>query len=215
MSNTLHYQLSYQRNLPHIQPPGATLFVTPRLYGSLPIAVLEQLQEEYQLRLKTIERIVDPDVRAAELHREHKRQFARLDNLLDQTVDGPHWLRDPRVAEVLREAFHYRDGRVYDLLAFCIMSNHAHVVYTPLLCDDGSYYALSSIMHSLKGRTASKANHILGREGHFWQAESYDHYVRDAQELERIVWYVLNNPVKAGLVDEWSKWPWSYWKYAS
>ena len=61
-------------------------------------------------------------------------------------------------------------------------------------------------MQSLKGYTARKVNHILGRSGTFWQHENYDRCVRNPDELERIISYVLNNPVKVGLVDEWDKW---------
>ncbi len=42
--------------------------------------------------------------------------------------------------------------------------------------------------------------------------ESYDHVIRTADELERTIQYVLNNPVKAGLVASWEEWPWSYIK---
>ena len=45
--------------------------------------------------------------------------------------------------------------------------------------------------------------------GSFWQAESYDHVVRNG-ELERIISYVLENPVKAGLVEDWEQWPYTY-----
>ncbi|MDQ6707229.1 MAG: hypothetical protein M3Z85_14795, partial [Acidobacteriota bacterium] len=34
----------------------------------------------------------------------------------------------------------------------------------------------------------------------FWQAESYDHFVRDEWEFKRIATYIENNPVRAGLV---------------
>jgi putative DNA methylase len=54
-------------------------------------------------------------------------------------------------------------------------------------------------MHSLKSYTANRANAILGRSGPFWQRESYDHWIRDVHEFERIVQYVAANPVKAGL----------------
>jgi len=74
-------------------------------------------------------------------------------------------------------------------------------------------YSVSKIMHSLKRYTGRQANLILGREGQFWQDESYDHVVRDEKEYERIVWYILNNPGKAGLVDSWEKWEWSYCKW--
>jgi REP-associated tyrosine transposase len=65
-------------------------------------------------------------------------------------------------------------------------------------------------MKSIKGYTAREANRVLGRKGNFWEPENYDHYVRDATEYERIVRYVLNNPVKAGLVSHWQEWVWNY-----
>lgn len=65
-------------------------------------------------------------------------------------------------------------------------------------------------MQSLKGYTAHEANKILNRTGQFWEEESYDHEVRNDEELDRIVKYVLNNPVKAGLVKDWREWQWSW-----
>jgi REP-associated tyrosine transposase len=65
-------------------------------------------------------------------------------------------------------------------------------------------------MKSLKGFTAWECNRALGRKGTFWQQESYDHVIRDSAEFQRIVRYVLNNPVKAGLVKDWREWKWNY-----
>jgi REP-associated tyrosine transposase len=69
---------------------------------------------------------------------------------------------------------------------------------------------LDVIMKSLKGYTAWECNRALGGKGTFWQPESYDHIVRDSEEFHRIVNYVLNNPVKAGLVKDWRDWKWNY-----
>jgi len=130
----------------------------------------------------------------------------------------------------------YRDGKVYDLDCLTIMSNHVHQVIEPLPAAAGQVgnlsknvgqvnnlshigqdailpYSVSKIMHSLKRYTGRQANLILGREGQFWQNESYDHVVRDEKEFDRIIWYILNNPVKAGLVDSWEKWESSYCKW--
>jgi len=65
-------------------------------------------------------------------------------------------------------------------------------------------------MKSLKGYTAREANRILGRKGAFWEAESYDHVIKKDSEYERVVKYVLNNPVKAGLVKNWRDWKWNW-----
>jgi REP element-mobilizing transposase RayT len=180
----------------------------------LPEVVLQRLKDEQEWRRKAIEQSVASDeVKKARLYDEEKRFFGRYDELLDKAADGPLWLSDPRVAALVCEALHYRDGQMIDLIAYCVMPNHAHIVFTPLLRPNNSYFALSKIMHGVKGSTAIKANDVLGRTGSFWQHESYDHYVRNDRELARIVQYVLNNPVEAGLVDSWEVWPWTYWKY--
>jgi putative DNA methylase len=49
-------------------------------------------------------------------------------------------------------------------------------------------------------------NKVLGRSGQLWQHESYDHWVRDDDELERVVDYISDNPVKAGLVENAYDW---------
>ena len=213
-AKTLEYKFSYRRHLPHFQPPDATLFITFRLAASIPVDIQEQLKTEAE-RIETIlTGISNPQERAERAYLEQRRLFGRWDTVLDTASSGPFWLREPAIATLMIEAFHYRDGRVYDLDAFCVMPNHAHVVFTPLRKEDGkSYHAMSAIMHSLKGRSAIKANQILKRKGKFWQHENYDHVVRDEAEWKRIITYVLNNPVKAGLVENWQDWPWSYSKY--
>ncbi len=105
------------------------------------------------------------------------------------------------------------------------MPNHVHALFTPSpselnetshseeeieigeSADKGS--RLSKIMHSLKSYTANEANKLLQREGRFWQPESYDHWVRDEDEFERIVNYIRANPVSAGLVERHEDWYWS------
>jgi REP element-mobilizing transposase RayT len=157
--------------------------------------------------------ISDPKERAKRAYLEQRRLFGRWDTVLDTATSGPFWLGESIIAELMVETLHYRNGRVYDLDAFCIMPNHVHVVFTPLSKGDDTYYAMSEIMHSLKGRTALKANLVLGRSGEFWQHENYDHVVRDEAEWRRIIIYVLNNPVKANLVSHWQDWQWSYSKH--
>ena len=51
--------------------------------------------------------------------------------------------------------------------------------------------------------------HIHPKDGAFWHHESYDHYVRD-EELNRIIQYIVNNPVKAGMVEDWRDWKFTY-----
>src|SRR5260370_35393164 len=83
------------------------------------------------------------------------------------------------------------------------MPNHVRMLILPQA-------ALSLITHWIKGRTARQANLLLGRTGEsFWQHESYDHWVRSEPELQRIVAYIEENPVSAGLAATPQDWPWA------
>ncbi|AMJ67619.1 transposase [Hymenobacter sp. PAMC 26628] len=193
--------MHYQRNLPHIMPPGATLFITFRLAGSLPLAVIEQLQVEYAQSLHFQE---NPD----QTYARQRRYFGAFDQLLDTDDGGPIWLRQAAVAQVVAEALHFRHGRDYTLWAYCIMANHVHLLVSPFEAGGQPFHR---ILQSLKARTARRCNELIAGTGDaFWQPESYDHYVRNTAEMDRIIAYILNNPVKAGLVNDWTQWPHTY-----
>ena len=145
-----------------------------------------------------------------------RRRFQELEENLDQAAYGPTWLKDDRIAKLVMESLHHLDNKLYRLDAFCVMSNHVHLVFAPLPIFDhegivSGYHSLSRIMHSLKRHSAKMANESLKRTGCvFWDHESYDHYIRDQDEWGRIVAYVLNNPVKIGRVNQWQEWPYNY-----
>ena len=83
------------------------------------------------------------------------------------------------------------------------MTNHVHVLFR-------LQRPASRVLQWLKGTTARSANQTLARTGKpFLQRESYDHWVRDGRELERIAVYIESNPVKAGLTAERSQYRWS------
>lgn len=227
------YREFYRRYLPHWQPPDAAFFVTFRLAGSLPQIVIEELRNEREAAKRKLAQITDRIQCEKQVYLDERRSFGRWDEALDCSNHGPHWLGQPEIADIVAEALHYRDGKVYDLLAFCIMPNHVHVVFVVgrtavpvkhggrttspsyegsrnIIPANGEPIPLQIIMQSLKRHTARQANLKLGRQGTFWQEENYDHVPRDSRELERIIRYVLNNPVKAGLADQWEDWRWSY-----
>jgi len=154
---------------------------------------------------------------ATETYKIDKRNFAKFDEWLDNSSEGPQWLLDQDVAQIVANKIHELDGRRFRLIAFCIMSNHLLIGMTDFdnrikgnLRGKTKDYPLADILRLLKGSTARQCNLKLERSGAFWHSESYDHYVRDEDELERIVEYILNNPAKAGLVEDWQKWRFNY-----
>jgi putative transposase len=206
---TLEYKLFYQRHLPHYQPPGAKLFVTFRLADSLPAVVLQQLLEEKD-RLDAKHITLEKEQKKSEEDRAWRYLFGKLDEALAKQNMGTTWLKDKQIASLVVESLHYGDNRQYELDAYCIMPNHVHLVCTPLSQENKEYVAIAKIMQSIKGYTARKANQILNRQGAFWVHENYDRVIRDDDEWHRITGYIQMNPVKAGLVDSWEKWDWTY-----
>ena len=69
---------------------------------------------------------------------------------------------------------------------------------------------MADCMRLIKGSTAKRCNEQLCRTGAFWHHESYDHYVRNNEEFVKIITYILNNPVKAGLAKDWRGWRFNY-----
>jgi putative transposase len=207
----------YHRNLPHWQPPGAAIFLTCRLYGSLPENVIEQLKEAQKLVAREIERASGPAEEIAELKlNQHKKLFAKIDAILDKASIGPRWLGETEVAALVEETLLRRYAELYRLWAYVVMVNHLHLLLRPKLMgvpkqsSIDSFVPLSSITKRIKGYTAREANRILQRTGKsFWQQESFDHWPRDEDEFFRIIAYIENNPVKAGLVRRPEEWKWS------
>ena len=197
----------YKRNLPHYYKPCACYFITFRLAGSLPIKKVSKLKEEYEFSKQVIsQKSQNKKKLEQKLSDTWKIYFEKIDKMLYEYKNSPKYLENRKIASIVSSALKFYDENEYDLLCYCIMPNHVHVVFTL----KQSARALNKIMKSIKGYSARESNKILSRRGTFWQDESYDHIVRDEKELERIIYYVLNNPVKAGLVDDWEKWEWNY-----
>lgn len=146
---------------------------------------------------------------------EYERQ--RLDWLYSERVEryldsghGACYLKDDRVAVVVRNALFHFDGKRYALAAWCVMPNHVHVVVEPFAGKqfrDSTFVQhaeLPNILHSWKSFTSKEANKLLRRSGEFWQAEYYDHLIRSEADFRHAVRYVLENPINAGLTN----WKW-------
>ena len=100
------------------------------------------------------------------------------------------------------EAIRYDHGRTYDLYLAVAMPDHTHMLLQPREKTPGIWYDLAEIMKGIKGVSARRINQLLGTVGTVWQEESFDRIVRNEQEFLEKWNYMLNNPVKRGLVSE-------------
>jgi hypothetical protein len=128
----MNYREFYHRHLPHWQPLNATMFITFRLAGSLPKVIVEELRRERVRAKKALEKITNPEDRISQNYHDERLFLGLWDKALDNDTESPKWLIQSEIAEIIHNALHYRDQKVYKLHAFCIMPNHVHLVCTPL-----------------------------------------------------------------------------------
>jgi putative transposase len=103
------------------------------------------------------------------------------------------------MADVL---LHYRSQQKYLLHEFVVMPNHVHALITP--AD-----TLERCIQLIKGGFSFRAKKQLAFTGEIWQQRFHDRRVRDSLEFNRFRQYIHENPVRRGLCDEPSAFPWS------
>lgn len=111
---------------------------------------------------------------------------------------------DHACATILAEELHRlaNDGSI-DPMTWVVMPDHLHWLFA---LRKGS---LGGCMHLLKGRSANAINRAHGRSGPVWQAGYFDHAIRNGESLRRHAQYMIENPIRAGLVAEITAYP--YW----
>ncbi len=183
--------------LPHWTREAAIYAINFRLADSLPRPIVKSWYFERLDIVRTAQQMNRPLTLVEE---------TRLDKLFSEKVEtyldagsGACWMQRDDVAGVVAGALLHFEGARHRLAAWCVMPNHVHAVVQPL-----PGYELPGIVHSWKSFSAKEANRLIGRTGQLWQPEPYDHLIRDENDFQSQVAYVLNNPVRAGL----KKWKW-------
>jgi len=155
-------------HLPHIDLKGYYQFVTFRTFES-----------------------VDEFVRKWDFSpaMSNKEKQQKIDEYLDLSIKGAY-LKDD-ILKYLFELLITNDKKLYELVAFCIMNNHVHILFKPL-------ESLSKVMQMIKGVSAKKINELLSQKGKFWADDYYDKAIRDEKHFWVVYEYIKNNPLKIG-----------------
>ncbi len=98
-----------------------------------------------------------------------------------------------------------------DLRAIVVMPDNVHMIFTPLVdIERSEVFCLARITKAIKGTSAHLINRQLGRPGRVWQEESFDRVLRVSEKLDEKIVYILNNPVRKGMVNlpEQYRWLW-------
>ena len=89
------------------------------------------------------------------------------------------------------------------VLAYCLMTNHIHLVAIP-----GAEDALEKVFRPLHTRYAQRINRVRGWTGHLWQGRYFSSALDD-KYLWAAIRYVERNPVRAGMVQRAEDYRWS------
>ena len=92
----------------------------------------------------------------------------------------------------------------YRLFGFCLMPDHLHVLLSP----DDSGQPLAKWLLAFKNYTGRMFANGGGTPP-LWQRSAHDHVCRGDETPEFVLAYIVNNPVRAGLVDSWRDWTWT------
>ena len=152
-------------NLPHIDIKGYYQFVTFRTFDSV---------DDYLKKLHGLEK-------------PQKQKQQAIDDYLDGSKSGAYL--NNQVLQYLYDFFISKDVKLYELVAFCIMPNHVHLLFKP-------FDKLSVVMQNIKGATANGINKILNKTGKFWASDYYDKAIRDERHFFVVYEYIKNNRLK-------------------
>ena len=189
--------------LPHWDFPGLVQFVTFRLADSMPAS--RRGEWEHLLKIE-----------------DDRKKRTMLEEYLDRGI-GECFLHDPRVAGIAEAAmlqFHYKR---YELLAWCVMPNHIHVLVHvwdwPLWKMEQNWKVRVENQRRklflMQRREPSRpvANCDRYEPGRCpalrWQREYWDTFMRVEAQEKTAIRYIENNPVKAKLCQCSGDWPFS------
>lgn len=205
----------YRRNLPHFHAGGQDFFITSNLKGAISKAELTNYFEKMKslrAELNNAKTRKADEKLIKEIQKEYyvarNRHLNALDSFLDQNTTSEINLNLPENRKIMFEAFCYYEGKRLDNYAFCIMRNHFHWVMRLYEQDEnGMKLVLQDIMKVIHGVTANKINKLENKTGRtVWQGEAFDTTIRSDRHWYNAVMYTINNPIKAGLVNNWWEW---------
>ncbi len=105
-----------------------------------------------------------------------------------------------------------RNERPFGIDAWVVLPDHMHAVWTlpPGDRDFSTRWAAIKARFS-RGLEAGprRPSHLARREKAIWQRRFWEHHLRDEAEFDAQVQYCWENPVRHGLVDRATDWPFS------
>ena len=117
------------------------------------------------------------------------------------------WTLPPGARTIVVNTCVAGDGLKFDLYGLVVMPDHVHLALVPARSPWGPV-PIAEIMQAIKGASAHQINKLQNRRGKVWQEESFDRALRKEEQLTEKLYYMLEHPVRAGLVSNPLNYPW-------
>ena len=193
--------------LPHCDFPGLVQLVTFRLADSMPAS--RRGEWEHLLGIEDV-----------------REKRVKLEEYLDRGV-GVCYLRDPHVAQLAEDSLLHWHGERYELLAWCVMPNHVHVLVhvwrTPLwkMVKAWKQFVATQAQPILAERRPPVRRELatnpnppgwrpaLRAQAMQWEREYWHTFMRDEKQEKNAIRYIENTPAKAHVCAAPEAWPFS------
>ena len=105
----------------------------------------------------------------------------------------------PQITSQINTIFNKLD---IEIIIYCLMPDHIHIILNIERADqnflDIVSYFKRKIAFELRGKILLKQ---------LWQDRFIDRIIRNEKELEKLIRYILDNPVRKDLVNDYKQWP--------
>ena len=117
----------------------------------------------------------------------------------------------PSARQIVMETCQFFEGQRYQIFAGVVMPDHVHLLLQPRLKEEGKFWPLGSILHSIKSYSAKQIPSAMIHIGKVWQDGRHERLISGKQSFQTAWDYIRENPVKAGLSESPSTYPF-FWQ---
>ena len=121
--------------------------------------------------------------------------------------DKQQYFSRQEITQIIIDEIDFRVRCAQEVMVFtyCVMPDHVHLLLKLKKEYGKSLHNWVAVFKRYITRTVGRQFGVLL----LWQKNFYEHVVRKEESLEKIAEYIVNNPVRKGLVDDWQKYPYS------
>jgi REP element-mobilizing transposase RayT len=121
------------------------------------------------------------------------------------TFNSIEYFSNHDIAKAIESELEFRRNDEIHLFCYCIMPNHIHI----LISFKENYKKNLKIWVSSFKRYSQKIVNEKFSIKKLWHVNFYDHIVRKSEDMANIAQYILQNPVRKKIVEEWHEYPFS------